>query len=68
MIVIYFPMVVSIVFLLNIYYFVFFFQLEDSEHDRSVANCFTLYGSNKTVVIAASSPEEKERWMAVSYC
>lgn len=38
--------------------------LEDSELDRSVANCFTLYGGNKTVVIAASNPEEKDRWMA----
>ncbi len=38
--------------------------LEDSDHNRSVANCVTLYGTNKTVVIAASTPEEKERWMA----
>ncbi|XP_041483014.1 FERM, ARHGEF and pleckstrin domain-containing protein 1-like isoform X1 [Lytechinus variegatus] len=47
--------------------------LEDSELDRSVANCFTLYGGNKTVVIAASTPEEKLRWMedirlAMSMC
>eukprot|EP00057_Strongylocentrotus_purpuratus_P015321 XP_011669795.1 PREDICTED: FERM, RhoGEF and pleckstrin domain-containing protein 1-like [Strongylocentrotus purpuratus] len=47
--------------------------LEDSELDRSVANCFTLYGGNKTVVIAASTPEEKIRWMqdiqlAMSMC
>ncbi|PIK55644.1 putative FERM, RhoGEF and pleckstrin domain-containing protein 2 [Apostichopus japonicus] len=38
--------------------------IEDSELDRSVANCFTLYGGNKTVVIAASNPEEKDRWMS----
>ncbi|XP_033097418.1 FERM, ARHGEF and pleckstrin domain-containing protein 1-like isoform X2 [Anneissia japonica] len=37
-------------------------KVED-EQNRQMTNCFTITGSNKPVVIAASTPEEKQRWM-----
>ncbi|XP_071949340.1 FERM, ARHGEF and pleckstrin domain-containing protein 1-like isoform X2 [Antedon mediterranea] len=38
-------------------------KVED-EQNRQMTNCFTITGSNKPVVIAASTPEEKQRWMS----
>nr|XP_002732232.2 PREDICTED: FERM, RhoGEF and pleckstrin domain-containing protein 2 [Saccoglossus kowalevskii] len=38
--------------------------IEDSQQERAASHCFTIYGGNKTLVLAASSEEEKEKWMA----
>eukprot|EP00058_Branchiostoma_floridae_P007812 XP_002593300.1 hypothetical protein BRAFLDRAFT_123643 [Branchiostoma floridae] len=37
--------------------------VEESEMERAVANCFTVYSTNKSVVVAASTTEEKDKWM-----
>ncbi|XP_019617017.1 PREDICTED: FERM, RhoGEF and pleckstrin domain-containing protein 1-like isoform X2 [Branchiostoma belcheri] len=37
--------------------------VEESEMERAVANCFTIYSTNKSVVVAASTTEEKDKWM-----
>ncbi|XP_024901214.1 FERM, ARHGEF and pleckstrin domain-containing protein 2 isoform X3 [Pteropus alecto] len=38
-------------------------QVEASEDARSVPHCFTIYAAPKTIVVAASSQLEKEKWM-----
>ncbi|XP_024901218.1 FERM, ARHGEF and pleckstrin domain-containing protein 2 isoform X7 [Pteropus alecto] len=37
--------------------------VEASEDARSVPHCFTIYAAPKTIVVAASSQLEKEKWM-----
>ncbi|XP_039717088.1 FERM, ARHGEF and pleckstrin domain-containing protein 2 isoform X3 [Pteropus medius] len=37
--------------------------VEASEDTRSVPHCFTIYAAPKTIVVAASSRLEKEKWM-----
>ncbi|XP_053511159.1 FERM, ARHGEF and pleckstrin domain-containing protein 2 isoform X2 [Artibeus jamaicensis] len=36
---------------------------EESEREWSVPHCFTIYAAQKTVVVAASTQLEKEKWM-----
>ncbi|XP_054426397.1 FERM, ARHGEF and pleckstrin domain-containing protein 2 [Pteronotus mesoamericanus] len=36
--------------------------VEDSEHEWSVPHCFTIHAAQKTVVVAASTRLEKEKW------
>ncbi|XP_077987810.1 FERM, ARHGEF and pleckstrin domain-containing protein 2-like isoform X2 [Glandiceps talaboti] len=38
--------------------------IEESQQERASPYCFTIYGGSKTLVLAASSEEEKEKWMA----
>ncbi|KAM5324383.1 FERM, ARHGEF and pleckstrin domain-containing protein 2 isoform 1-T3 [Glossophaga mutica] len=37
--------------------------VEESEREWSVPHCFTIYAAQKTVVVAASTRLEKEKWM-----
>ncbi|XP_070539009.1 FERM, ARHGEF and pleckstrin domain-containing protein 2-like isoform X2 [Ptychodera flava] len=37
---------------------------DNSQQERSSPYCFTIYGGSKTLVLAASSEQEKEKWMA----
>ncbi|EDL91918.1 FERM, RhoGEF and pleckstrin domain protein 2 (predicted) [Rattus norvegicus] len=37
--------------------------VEDSENEWSVPHCFTIYAAQKTIVVAASTRLEKEKWM-----
>ncbi|XP_035878514.1 FERM, ARHGEF and pleckstrin domain-containing protein 2 [Phyllostomus discolor] len=37
--------------------------IEESESEWSVPHCFTIYAAQKTVVVAASTRLEKEKWM-----
>ncbi|XP_032494514.1 FERM, ARHGEF and pleckstrin domain-containing protein 2 isoform X2 [Phocoena sinus] len=37
--------------------------VEERENERSVPHCFTIYAAQKTVVVAASTQLEKEKWM-----
>ncbi|XP_028746449.1 FERM, ARHGEF and pleckstrin domain-containing protein 2 [Peromyscus leucopus] len=37
--------------------------VEESENEWSVPHCFTIYAAQKTVVVAASTRLEKEKWM-----
>ncbi|XP_010375293.2 FERM, ARHGEF and pleckstrin domain-containing protein 2 isoform X2 [Rhinopithecus roxellana] len=37
--------------------------VEESENEWSVPHCFTIYASQKTIVVAASTRLEKEKWM-----
>ncbi|EGV95329.1 FERM, RhoGEF and pleckstrin domain-containing protein 2 [Cricetulus griseus] len=40
-----------------------FFLVEESENEWSVPHCFTIYAAQKTIVVAASTRLEKEKWM-----
>lgn len=37
--------------------------VEESENEWSVPHCFTIYAAQKTIVVAASTRLEKEKWM-----
>ncbi|XP_013363552.1 PREDICTED: FERM, RhoGEF and pleckstrin domain-containing protein 2 isoform X3 [Chinchilla lanigera] len=37
--------------------------IEESENEWSVPHCFTIYAAQKTIVVAASTRLEKEKWM-----
>ncbi|XP_045875861.1 FERM, ARHGEF and pleckstrin domain-containing protein 2 isoform X5 [Meles meles] len=37
--------------------------VEEGEHERSVPHCFTICAAQKTVVVAASTRLEKEKWI-----
>uniref|UniRef100_A0A8C7EU08 FERM, ARHGEF and pleckstrin domain-containing protein 2 n=1 Tax=Neovison vison TaxID=452646 RepID=A0A8C7EU08_NEOVI len=37
--------------------------VEEGEHERSVPHCFTICAAQKTVVVAASTHLEKEKWI-----
>ncbi|XP_075807473.1 FERM, ARHGEF and pleckstrin domain-containing protein 2 [Microtus pennsylvanicus] len=37
--------------------------LEESDNEWSVPHCFTIYAAQKTIVVAASTRLEKEKWM-----
>ncbi|XP_020013302.2 FERM, ARHGEF and pleckstrin domain-containing protein 2 isoform X3 [Castor canadensis] len=37
--------------------------VEESENEWSVPHCFTIYAAQKTIVVAASTRREKEKWM-----
>ncbi|XP_063093033.1 FERM, ARHGEF and pleckstrin domain-containing protein 2 isoform X2 [Cavia porcellus] len=37
--------------------------VEESENEWSVPHCFTIYAAHKTIVVAASTRLEKEKWM-----
>ncbi|XP_032125408.1 FERM, ARHGEF and pleckstrin domain-containing protein 2 isoform X3 [Sapajus apella] len=38
-------------------------RVEESENEWSVPHCFTIYAAQKTIVVAASTRLEKEKWM-----
>ncbi|XP_066201937.1 FERM, ARHGEF and pleckstrin domain-containing protein 2 isoform X1 [Saccopteryx leptura] len=38
-------------------------QVEESQSEWSVPHCFTIYAAQKTIVVAASTRLEKEKWM-----
>ena len=38
-------------------------QVEETDPKVAVANSFTIYGGNRCLMVAASSLEEKDKWM-----
>ncbi|PNJ10495.1 FARP2 isoform 16 [Pongo abelii] len=38
-------------------------RVEESDNEWSVPHCFTIYAAQKTIVVAASTRLEKEKWM-----
>ncbi|KAG8198630.1 hypothetical protein JTE90_026527 [Oedothorax gibbosus] len=38
-------------------------MVEETEPKMGVANCFTIYGGNRALMVAASSPEERDKWL-----